>query len=99
MAFARLGEHLLEVADTVPVGPGTSRVAIAGAAVYAADRITDGKTVTQAQVAEAVSGMCPPSKSVIARYSQALYDAYEERHGRAEPHIVLTSEREVRRVG
>ncbi|WP_227375256.1 transcription initiation factor IIB family protein [Haladaptatus halobius] len=95
LEFVRLGRHLLEVADMAPVGSGTSRIAVAGAAVYAADRLTDGKNMTQAQMAEAVSHVCPTSKSVIARYSRELYDAYEERHGQAEPKLVSDTEREV----
>ncbi|MFH5801641.1 hypothetical protein [Haladaptatus sp. CMAA 1911] len=98
LTFARLGQQLLAVADTKPVGPGTSRVAVAGAAVYAADRLTDGKSVTQADVATAVSQVCPTSKSVVAGYSRELYDAYEERHGRAERQGVLETERAVGRI-
>ncbi len=99
LTFARLGQQLLAVADTKPVGPGTSRVAVAGAAVYAADRLTDGKSVTQAQVANAASQVCPTSKGVVARYSRELYDAYEGRYGRAESQVVLETERAVDTVG
>lgn len=94
LEFARVGRHLLELADVELVGPGTSRVAVAGAAVYAADRLTDGKTVTQAEVAEAASRVCPTSKGVVARYSRELYDAYEARYGRAAPAVVLKHERD-----
>jgi transcription initiation factor TFIIB len=44
--LVRFGERLLDVADTVPIGPGTARMTVAGAAVYAADRLTPGKAVT-----------------------------------------------------
>ena len=97
LEFARVGRYLLRVADLEPVGPGTSRVAMAGAAVYAADRLTDGKAVTQVEVAETASRVCPTSKSVIARYSRELHDAYKARHGRATPTEVIARESEAGR--
>ncbi|AEM57280.1 hypothetical protein HISP_08550 [Haloarcula hispanica N601] len=48
---------------------------VAGAAVYAADRLTPEKALTQADVVAAVSETVPTSKSKIARYSQAVYEA------------------------
>ncbi|GAA5434204.1 hypothetical protein Hjap01_03694 [Haloarcula japonica] len=41
-----VGERLPDVADTVPIGPGTARMTVAGAAVCAADRLTPGKVLT-----------------------------------------------------
>lgn len=75
--LVRVGERLLDVADTVPLGPSTARMTVAGAAVYAADRLTPGKALTQADVVEAVSETVPTSKSKIASYSQAVYEAGE----------------------
>ncbi|QLG28678.1 transcription initiation factor IIB family protein [Halorarum halophilum] len=74
LELRRLAVRLLEIADAVPVGPGTTRMTVAGAAVYSADRLTDGKTVKQAEVVDAVETVLPTSQSKIASYSQALYD-------------------------
>lgn len=89
LELRQLSDHLLAIADEEPVGPGTSRLTMAAAAVYAADRLTDGKTVTQAQVAEAASTIVDTSKSRVSRYSQALHDAYEAKHGSDDPGAVL----------
>jgi transcription initiation factor TFIIB len=89
LTFQELGTHLLELADEKPIGPGTSRVTMGAAAVYAADRLTDGKTVTQAQVAEAANTVVATSESRISRYSRELHDAYEATHGSADPEVVL----------
>lgn len=89
LELRQLSDHLLAIADEKPVGPGTSRLTMGAAAVYAADRLTDGKTVTQAQVAEAASTIVDTSKSRISRYSQALHDAYEAKHGSDDPGAVL----------
>jgi len=75
--LVRVSERLLEVADTVPIGPGTARMTVAGAAVYAADRFTLGKALTQVDVVAAVSETVPTSKSKIASYSRAVYEAGE----------------------
>ncbi|EMA12534.1 hypothetical protein C435_17767 [Haloarcula marismortui ATCC 33799] len=75
--LVRVGERLLDVADIVPIGPGTARMTVAGAAVYAADRLTAGKALAQADVVEAVRETVPTSKAKIARYSRAVYDASE----------------------
>ncbi|PSQ90863.1 MAG: hypothetical protein BRD30_04075, partial [Bacteroidetes bacterium QH_2_63_10] len=45
----------------------------------AADRLTDGKAVTQAQVVEAIEATVPSSTSKLSSYSRALYDASERR--------------------
>ncbi|WP_254547206.1 transcription initiation factor IIB family protein [Halomarina pelagica] len=89
LELRRLGEHLLEIADETPVGPGTSRLTMAAAAVYAADRLTDGKTLTQAEVVTAGRTILDTTKSRISRYSQALYDAYVATHGTDDPAAVL----------
>ena len=50
--LVRVGERLMNVADSEFIGPGTHRTAVASAAVYAADRLTAGKSLTQADVKE-----------------------------------------------
>jgi transcription initiation factor TFIIB len=75
--LVRVADQLMRVADTEPVGPGTPRMAVAGAAVYAADRFTEGKALTQGEVAAAVEATLPTTKGRIARYSRELYDAAE----------------------
>jgi len=89
LELRELSDHFLEIADNVLVGPGTSRLTIGAAAVYAADRLTDGKIVTQAQVAEAASTIVDTSKSRVSRYSQELHDAYVDKHGSDDPSAVL----------
>jgi transcription initiation factor TFIIB len=89
LELRELSDHLLAIADEKPVGPGTSRLTIGAAAVYAADRLTDGKTLTQAQVTEAASTIVETSKSRVSRYSQALHDAYVAKHGDDNPNAVL----------
>lgn len=69
----------MRIADTEPVGPGTSRMSVAGAAVYTADRLTDGKALTQAEVTTAVEAMLPTTKGRVARDSRELYDSAERR--------------------
>ncbi|MCJ0618977.1 hypothetical protein JZX76_05425 [Haloarcula hispanica] len=63
--LVRVGERLLAVADTVPIDPGTARTSVAGVAVYAADRFTPGKALTQADVVEAVSETVPTSMVIF----------------------------------
>jgi transcription initiation factor TFIIB len=71
--LVRVADRLLELADSEPVGPGTSRLTMAGAAVYAADRLTPGKWVTQAEVVAAVEVTLPSSQSALAVYARELY--------------------------
>jgi len=85
----RLARQLLALGDDVPVGPGTPRLTVAAAAVYAADRLTSGKSLTQQQVADAASTVVPTTKSKIARYNCELVDAYAARHGTENPDVVL----------
>jgi transcription initiation factor TFIIB len=71
----RVAERLMDVADVEPIGPGTTRMTVAGAAVYAADRMTEGKAVTQAEVVAAVEVTMPTSRPKISTYSQRLFNA------------------------
>lgn len=75
--LVRVADRLMRIADTEPVGPGTSRMTVAGAAVYAADRLTEGKALTQGEVAAAVEATLPSTTNRIAGYSRDLYDAAE----------------------
>ena len=77
--LVRVGERLLAVADSEGIGPGTHRMAMAGAAVYAADRLTTEKHLTQAEVVEAASAVVPTSKHQIRRYSQEVHDIGQAR--------------------
>jgi transcription initiation factor TFIIB len=90
LTLRRIGEFLLELGDKACIGPGTSRVTVAAAAVYAADRLTEGKAVTQQSVADAASAVVPTSKPVIAGYSREVYDAYTARYGTRHVEDVLT---------
>ncbi|MFD1586257.1 transcription initiation factor IIB family protein [Halorientalis brevis] len=89
LAYARLGRYLMGIADAEPIGPGTTRVTVAASAVYAADRLTDGKALTQAAVVAAGSRVCPTTTTRVSRYSRALHDAYRARHGQVAPATVL----------
>ena len=60
--LVRVADRLMRVADAEPVGPGTPRMSVAGAAVYAAGRLTDGKALTQAEVTAAVERTLPTTK-------------------------------------
>ena len=90
LELRRVGEFLLGVADEACIGPGTPRVTMAAAAVYAADRLTEGKAVTQQDVADAASSVVPTSKPVIAGYSREVYDAYTARYGTRDVEEALT---------
>ena len=79
LELVRVAERLMRIADAEPIGPGTARVTVAGAAVYAADRLTAGKAVTQAEVVDAIETTVPSSKHKVSSYSRALYDASEHR--------------------
>lgn len=89
LRYARLGRYLLGIADAAAIGPGTSRVTVAAAAVYAADRLTDGKALTQAGVVAAADPVVATSRNRIKRYNCALVDAYRARHGTDDPGNVL----------
>ena len=81
LELRRVGEFLLDVADEACIGPGTARVTMAAAAVYAADRLTEGKAVTQQAVADAASTVVATSKSKVNGYSREVVNAYETRYG------------------
>ena len=88
----RLARHLLQLGDQEPVGPGTPRLTVAAAALYAADRLLPGKELTQAQVAAAASTVVETSTGRIGRYGRELFDAYEAAHGTDDPAIGLGNE-------
>jgi len=88
----RLARHLLQLGDQEPVGPGTPRLTVAAAALYAADRLLPGKELTQPQVAEATSTVVETSTGRIGRYGRELYDAYETAHGTDDPAVGLETE-------
>ncbi len=90
LELRRVGEFLLGVADEACIGPGTSRVTVAAAAVYAADRLTEGKAVTQQAVADAATTVVPTSKPVIVRYSREVHDAYTAQYGTRDVEDVMT---------
>ena len=92
----RLARHLLQLGDHEPVGPGTPRLTVAAAALYAADRLLPGKELTQAQVAEAASTVVETSTGRIGRYGRELFDAYEAEHGTDDPAVGLGTERDTR---
>jgi transcription initiation factor TFIIB len=73
--LVRVGNRLMDMADSECLGPGTHRMAIAGASVYAADRLTEAKHVTQAEVVAAASTVVPPSKHQVRNYSREIHDA------------------------
>lgn len=73
--LVRVADRLMAIADSEPIGPGTPRLTVAGAAVYAADRLTDGEAVAQAEVVTAVELTVATSRSKISHYSQQLADA------------------------
>jgi transcription initiation factor TFIIB len=91
LELRRVGELLLELADEAGIGPGTPRMVVAAAAVYAADRLTAGKAATQAAVADAASAVVPTSTGVVAGYSREVSDAYTVRYGTRDVEEVLTS--------
>ncbi len=92
-----LAHHLLALGDAVPVGPGTPRSTVAGAAVYAADRLLSEKHLTQGQVATAASTVVETSQNRIARYSRELVDAYEAEHGTTDPGVGVEHARDTLR--
>ncbi|WP_248895413.1 transcription initiation factor IIB [Haloplanus halobius] len=93
----RLAQHLMQLGDQVPVGPGTPRRTVAASALYAADRLLSRKHLTQGQVAAAASTIVPTSRNRIARYSRELVDAYKAEHGTDDPGVGLGDERDTLR--
>jgi len=88
-----VSEHLLAIADEESVGAGTSRLTMGATAIYVADRLTDGKSLTQGQVAEAADTIVETSKWRISRYTQLLQDAYVDRHGDNDPGVAFERSR------
>jgi len=93
----QLAQHLLALADRVPIGPGTPRATVAGAALYAADRLLDGSQLTQPQVVAAVEPIVSTSRHRIGPYSRELVDAYTAAHGTDDPAVGLAAARDSRR--
>ncbi|WP_318568827.1 transcription initiation factor IIB family protein [Salinigranum marinum] len=91
LQLRRAGEFLLDVADGACLGPGTARVTMAAAAVYAADRLTEGKTITQQDVADAASTVVATSKSKVSGYSREVVGAYETAYGTRDVEDVMAS--------
>jgi transcription initiation factor TFIIB len=67
-AIEPLAREFLQVADTRRIGPGTSRLTIAAASVYAAIR-TVGLRVTRRDVADAVSPLVETTVGRVGTYS------------------------------
>ena len=87
-AVEPLAREFLRMADTDRVGPGTSRLTVAAAAVYAAIR-TVGVRVTRRQIVEAVSPILETTVSRVGRYScelRRLRDAHESEYPSQPPH-------------
>jgi hypothetical protein len=62
------------VIDSECIGPGTHRTAIARSYVYATDRLTAGKYLTQAEVIEAASTVVPTFKHPIRNYLREVHE-------------------------
>lgn len=88
-----LTSHLMELADTEGIGPGTPRMTVAASAVYAADRLIGEKWLTQRRVVEAASELVEMSTSKIGTYSRDLVEAYVDQHGTDDPSVVLDNDR------
>jgi hypothetical protein len=58
---------------------------------YAANRLTEGETVTQQAVADAASAVLVTSTSKVSGYSREVVDASETTYGTREVEDVLTS--------
>ena len=88
LELRRVGEFLFDVADEACVGPNTARVTMAAVAVYAADRLTEGKTMTQQDVADAASAVV----ATVSGYSREVVGAYETRYGTPDVEDVPTDD-------
>lgn len=78
--LGRVGCHVVDLGDRACIGSGTPRQTVGTAAVYAADRLTPSKQLTQAEVVDAGSTIVDTSLSRIRRYSRELHDAYVAHH-------------------
>lgn len=83
-----VAQRLMAIADEVPIGAGTPRLTVAGAAVYAADRLLESECLTMQQVADAISTIVETSKDKINRYSSTLRTEYAEREEVATPSVL-----------
>lgn len=70
-------KELVDVADAQRIGPGTSRLTIAAAAVYISTRTVDGR-LTQRDLATAVSSVVETTTGRISRYSCEIRHAGED---------------------
>lgn len=83
-----VAQHLMEIADKVPIGAGTPRLTVAAAAVYAADRLLVSECLIMQQVADSISTIVEMSKDKINRYSSTLQTEYGERDEAATPSVL-----------
>jgi transcription initiation factor TFIIB len=90
----QVASHLMELADERSVGPGTPRLTVAAAAVYAATKLVGGVRLTQSELAEAVSPIVETTPGRVSRYNRELLAAYIERHGTDDPAVVLERDTE-----
>jgi transcription initiation factor TFIIB len=77
-AIEPLAREFLQVADARRIGPGTSRLTIAAASVYAAIR-TVGLRLTRRDVADAVSPLVETTVGRVGTYSCEIRRACEQR--------------------
>lgn len=80
-----LAYQLMTVADDAVIGPGTPRLTVATAAVYAADKLLGERRLTQQQLVMAVSPIVETTTGKLSRYNCELIEAYEEQPDIARP--------------
>ena len=90
----QVASHLMDLADELAIGPGTPRLTVAAAAVYAATKLVGGVRLTQSELAEAVSPIVETTPGRVSRYNCLLRAAYIERHGTDDPAVVLERDTE-----
>jgi transcription initiation factor TFIIB len=90
----QVASHLMDLADELAIGPGTPRLTVAAAAVYAANKLVGGVRLTQSELAEAVSPIVETTPGRVSRYNCLLRAAYIERHGTDDPAVVLKRDTE-----
>jgi transcription initiation factor TFIIB len=71
------------MADRAGIGPGTSRVTMAAAAVDRTMTLLGSRPLTQDELVEYASAVVPTSTSRLGRYSRAIRDELQARHPRA----------------
>jgi transcription initiation factor TFIIB len=89
-----VASHLVDLADELSIGPGTPRLTVAAAAVYAGTRMISGVRLTQSELAEAVSSIVEITPGRVSKYNCELLAAYIERHGTDDPAVVLERDTE-----